>query len=166
MCRVLGLRVGRATGDPQQMQVDAAAGRVHAHRTQRGMAVVEFALILPLLLLVLLGTIDISLALLDKSLLTNASREGARAGVVARNTKLSDADIEKVVLSYTRGSLMQWGANAQNPKVQIVRANWKDDQQSLEVTVSFTFQGVGLGQLFSVLGQPWKLTASTVMLQE
>ena len=24
MCRVLGLRVGRATGDPQQMQVDAA----------------------------------------------------------------------------------------------------------------------------------------------
>lgn len=61
---------------------------------------------------------------------------------------------------------MQWGANAQDPKVQIVRANWKDDQQSLEVNVSFTFQGVGLGQLFSVLGQPWKLTASTVMLQE
>ena len=38
MCRVLGLRVGRATGDPQQMQVDAAAGRGHAPRTQRGVA--------------------------------------------------------------------------------------------------------------------------------
>ena len=48
MCRVLGLRVGRATGDPQQKQVDAAAGRVHAHRTQRGMAVVEIGLARPM----------------------------------------------------------------------------------------------------------------------
>ena len=133
---------------------------------QRGIAVVEFALILPLLLLLLLGCIDISLALLDKSLITNASREGARAGIVARHPKLSDAEIEQVVWSYTQGSLMQWGTNAQKPTVQIARAKWVGDQQSLRVTVSFTFQGLGMGQLFSVLGQPWVLTASTVMLQE
>jgi Flp pilus assembly protein TadG len=133
---------------------------------QRGIAVVEFALILPLLLLLLLGCIDISLALLDKSLITNASREGARAGIVSRHPKLSDAEIEQVVWSYTQGSLMQWGTNAQKPTVQIARANWLGDQQSLRVTVSFTFQGLGMGQLFSVLGQPWVLTASSVMLQE
>lgn len=133
---------------------------------QRGIAVVEFALILPLLMLLLLGCIDISLALLDKSLITNASREGARAGIVSRHPKLSDAEIEQVVWSYTQGSLMQWGTNAQKPTVQIARANWLSDQQSLRVTVSFTFQGLGMGQLFSVLGQPWVLTASTVMLQE
>ena len=119
-----------------------------------------------LLLLLLLGCIDICLALLDKSLITNASREGARAGIVARNPKLVDAEIEQVVWSYTQGSLMQWGENAQKPTVQIARAKWVGDQQSLRVTVSFTFQGVGMGQLFSVLGQPWVLSASTVMLQE
>ena len=46
---------------------------------QRGAAVVEFALILPILLILLVGTIDASLALYDKAVITNASREGARA---------------------------------------------------------------------------------------
>lgn len=170
MCRPLCFTLGRVGWAPRQIQLSGALVGINARRMQHGIAVVEFALILPLLLLLLLGTIDISLALLDKSLITNASREGARAGVVARNSKLTDAetdaDILRVVLLYTRGSLMQWDANAPDPAVEIVRAKWKGDQQSLKVSVSFTFQGVGLGQLFSVLGQPWKLTASTVMLQE
>jgi Flp pilus assembly protein TadG len=49
----------------------------------QGAAVIEFALILPLLLLLLIGGIDMSLALYDKAVITNASREGARAGIVA-----------------------------------------------------------------------------------
>ncbi len=47
---------------------------------ERGAAAVEFALLLPLLLLILLGTIDWGYFFFIEQLVTNASREGARAG--------------------------------------------------------------------------------------
>jgi len=51
-------------------------------RSQKGAAVVEFALILPILLLLLFGIIEFSFYMYDKAMLTNACREGARAGIV------------------------------------------------------------------------------------
>ena len=53
-------------------------------RGQRGAAMIEFALVLPVLLIVLLGTVEFSLLLYDKAMITNASREGARLGIVYR----------------------------------------------------------------------------------
>ncbi len=43
---------------------------------------IEFALVLPLLLIVLLGTVEFSFLLYNKAMITNASREGARLGIV------------------------------------------------------------------------------------
>jgi hypothetical protein len=51
-------------------------------RGQRGAAMIEFALVLPLLLIVLLGTVEFSFILYNKAMITNASREGARLGIV------------------------------------------------------------------------------------
>jgi Flp pilus assembly protein TadG len=51
-------------------------------KDQKGAAIVEFALILPLLLILLFGIIEISLLLYNKAMITNASREGARTGIV------------------------------------------------------------------------------------
>ena len=45
----------------------------------------ELAIILPLLLIVLFGIIEFGLILYDKAVITNSSREGARAGVVFRS---------------------------------------------------------------------------------
>ena len=53
-------------------------------RGQRGAAMIEFALVLPVLLIVLLGTVEFSLLLYNKAMITNASREGARLGIVYR----------------------------------------------------------------------------------
>ena len=47
-----------------------------------GAAAVEFAIVVPLLLLLLFGIIEFSLLLYNKAMLTNASREGARFGIV------------------------------------------------------------------------------------
>lgn len=47
---------------------------------RRGQAVVEFALVLPLLLLLILGAVEFGRVLLRLHLLTTASREGARVG--------------------------------------------------------------------------------------
>lgn len=134
------------------------------HR-QRGAAVVEFALILPILLLLLVGTIDASLALYDKAVITNASREGARAGIVARSPPLTDAQIQGVVERYLQGALVSLGSTSALPAVQIQKGSWNGDA-ILTVTVRYTFQGVGLGSLSASLGKPWVLQSSTVMVYE
>lgn len=133
--------------------------------TQRGAAVVEFALILPILLGLLIGGIDLSLALYDKAVITNASREGARAGIVARNPQLSDAQIRQVVNQYAQSALVNLGANPASPTVVIQKGSLGGDP-TLQVTVSYTFQGIGLGSLFQSLGKPWVLQSSTVMVYE
>ena len=51
---------------------------------------VEFALALPIVLAVMFGAIEFGTALYDKAVLTNASREGARAGVVATDPRKTD----------------------------------------------------------------------------
>lgn len=131
---------------------------------QRGAAVVEFALILPILLGLLVAGIDASLAFYDKAVITNASREGARAGIVARNPMLTDAQIQSVVTQYAQ-SVVSFGANPAQPAVLIQKLSLNGDP-ALKVTVSYTFDGIGLGSLFQSLGKPWVLQASTVMVYE
>jgi len=51
---------------------------------QKGTAIVEFAIILPLLIILIFGMVEFSVLFYDKAVITNASREGARAGIVYR----------------------------------------------------------------------------------
>jgi Flp pilus assembly pilin Flp len=53
---------------------------------ERGASAVEFALILPLLLLVIAGVVDFGRALFTQVILTNAAREGARAAIFTSAT--------------------------------------------------------------------------------
>jgi Flp pilus assembly protein TadG len=46
-------------------------------KDQNGGAVVEFAIILPLLIALLFGIVEFGLLLYNKQIITNASREGA-----------------------------------------------------------------------------------------
>ena len=48
---------------------------------QKGVAAVEFAIVLPFLVLLVFGTIEFGLMFYNKQVITNASREGARAGI-------------------------------------------------------------------------------------
>ena len=133
---------------------------------QRGAAVVEFALILPILLVLLVGTIDASLALYDKAVITNASREGARAGIVARNPPVSTEEIVAVVNRYALSALVSSGSNSADPRVEIKTLITANNDPALQVSVSYEFQGIGLGSLLQSLGRPMKLQASTVMVYE
>ncbi len=49
---------------------------------RKGAAMVELAITLPILLIVFFAIMEFGLILYDKALITNASREGARAGIV------------------------------------------------------------------------------------
>jgi Flp pilus assembly protein TadG len=50
-------------------------------RSRPGQTLVEFALILPVFLLLLLGIMDLGRAVYDSSTLSNSAREGARLGI-------------------------------------------------------------------------------------
>lgn len=134
-------------------------------QAQLGAAAVEFALILPILLLVFFGMIELSLALYDKAILTNASREGARAGIVLSSPKLTDAQIRTVVLNYTNGALISLGSTTA-PTVTIAQSTPASFPNPLRVTVSYTYKGLGVGTLLGALGAPIVLTSSTSMVNE
>lgn len=60
--------------------------RIPGGRPRRGQALVEFALVLPLLMLVLFGIVEFGRAWNAKQVLTDAAREGARLAVVGDPT--------------------------------------------------------------------------------
>ena len=49
---------------------------------QSGVSALEFAIVLPVLLLLLFGIVEFGVLFYDKAMITNASREGARLGIV------------------------------------------------------------------------------------
>lgn len=79
---------------------------------QRGGAAVEFALIAVLLLSLIFAIIEFGILMFDKHVLTNASREGARAGVVMRIPRVSDAEIRNVVNHYAQAHMVTFGPSS------------------------------------------------------
>ncbi|MEO7858934.1 MAG: TadE/TadG family type IV pilus assembly protein [Nitrospirales bacterium] len=69
-------------------------------RSESGASAVEFALLLPVLVLILFGIIELGLALYQQSILTNASREGARLGIVQSVPPITTAAITTRVDTY------------------------------------------------------------------
>ena len=61
-------------------------------KNENGATAVELALILLVLILLLNGIIELGLLLFNKQVITNASREGARAGIVSRAYRFTDDD--------------------------------------------------------------------------
>ena len=69
-------------------------------RSESGASAVEFALLLPVLMMVLFGIIEFGLALYRQSILTNASREGARLGIVQSVPAITNAQINAAIDNY------------------------------------------------------------------
>ena len=89
-----------------------------ARHNQNGAAVVEFAVVLPLLLLIVFGIIEFGFLMYNQAMLTNASREGARAGIVARSPRRSTAEIRTIVQTYCSDYLVTFRSGA-DPGPQI-----------------------------------------------
>ena len=78
---------------------------------QNGAALVEFAIVLPLLLILVFGVIEFGVMFYDKAVITNASREGARAGI----TGVANSDIEDIVKDYCKFNLINLSNNDFDP---------------------------------------------------
>ena len=103
-------------------------------RGREGAAALEFALVLNLLLVLLMGMIDFGHAWFLRQVITNASREGARAGVVYPHHVM---DIPGIVTSRVKDALP--GTMATDPTLNVtVDVGTGSTADPLTVTVNYT----------------------------
>jgi Flp pilus assembly protein TadG len=125
-------------------------------RDDSGGSLVEFAVVAPLLFVILFGIIEFGFLLYDKAVITNASREGARAGIVY-DTALRDADLtanetavrNKIIqviydyLDYNPATcssrLVSFGAGCISPEIDPCEESVSGEPLVVKVNYTFTF---------------------------
>ncbi|TLD41878.1 MAG: hypothetical protein JETT_1895 [Candidatus Jettenia ecosi] len=133
-------------------------------RNQKGVAAVEFAIILPVLILLIFGIIEFSLLLYDKQVITNASREGARAGIVWADDRMSDGEIMDIIDNYCLNYLITFGTT--NPPITTIARTGLDAGDNLTVTVTYDYDFLILPNFIASLGGGKTLSAVTIMRME
>jgi Flp pilus assembly protein TadG len=134
-------------------------------KNQSGAAALEFAIVLPLLLLLLFGTIELSICLYDKAMITNASREGARAGIVySYPNPISNAEITNVVNNYCATHLISFLPGT-TPTTVIARTI-EAYGDAIRVRVTYVYNFLVLPNFMGGLVGGSTLTAETVMRME
>lgn len=128
-------------------------------RKSRGQSVVEFAMTLPVFLLLVVGIFDLGLGVASYSLLTNVAREGARTGIIPAT---SDADILAAVNSQTL-----FLGNIPSGSITITPSTQADRRSGGNITVSVDYQYHPVTPLLSnVVGSTITMSASSTMLIE
>lgn len=131
--------------------------------SRRGAALVEFAIVLPLLLALVFGIIEFGFLFYNKAMLTNASREGARLGIVYNfPTRTTAAAIEDRVKQYCGSNLITFGGS-KIPTLNPPPTPCVNSGDPLTVTVNFSYQFLVLPNFVSGLTGPLTLQAATTM---
>ena len=139
-------------------------------KNQEGAALVEFAIVLPLLILLFIGICEFGLLWYNSQVIINASREGARHGIVqwenADGTFYSDLEVEALIdaiaQNYCSDRLVTFGPN--NPPVVV--STWTSRAFAQHVTVQVTYNyGFLVPSLFH-LGLTKQIVGRTVMKME
>jgi uncharacterized membrane protein len=123
-------------------------------RNKKGAALVEAAVILIPFLLLLLGIIEFSLVLYNQQVINNAAREGARAGIIVRQPRLSDDQIRTVVANFARDNLVTFGDDQFDDSAIVIQRdplpiNFGD---RLVVSANYTYGFLVVPQLVQFLG--------------
>jgi Flp pilus assembly protein TadG len=131
------------------------SGRVRANRKgERGQALAEFALVLPLILLFIAGIVEFGRAWNIKQAVTDAAREGARYAVVQDSTITSTDDVkakieERLALASIDTSTIDF-----SPDFHV-------NGSEMTVTVSTPYRMGLIGVLLGWAGAPSVVTIST-----
>jgi Flp pilus assembly protein TadG len=110
---------------------------------RRGASAVEFAIILPLLVIFVFGIIEFSILFYDKAVITNASREGARRGILFREARPDYTEVRDVVINYCGDKLITF-ADPPKPQCDVdpltfVECENHNDQLTVKVTYQYEF---------------------------
>lgn len=153
------------------------SGRIHG---ERGAALVEFALCLPLLLVVIAGIVDFGFAFQRYEVLTNAAREGARLATLQQYNG-NDSLIRDRVRAYVAeglnipiGSMTTVLPDGQivitAPDITITSGATTYDIQTTMVTITYNHDFLLLQPVLGLINKNWgnsiTLTARSQMRNE
>lgn len=137
-------------------------------RNERGAALLETAITVPIILLISVGIFEFGRAYQVQQVLTNAVREGSRVAVIEGT---SDAQVTKIVSDYmASGNLPRDPANP--PTITVLRNEPFGGSTASKVTVTFPFKFMVIGGVVklvsprSTLGAPLTMQASALMRNE
>ena len=152
------------------MRDNAVVVRLPARvRSQTGAELVEFALVLPILLLVFGGIVDFGLLLQRQQVITNAAREGARLAVLPGYT---DADVQARVEQFVREGINNDSAAPVATRTLVTLTPGSGPAfQAARVSVTLADRFLILGPIVSLAGGSGSfgtiaLTATTTMRVE
>jgi Flp pilus assembly protein TadG len=128
-------------------------------RDTRGQAVVEFALVLPLLLVLMISVWEFARAWNIQQVLTDAAREGARVAVVGSGKGLDGPTIKADAENAVRGAL---SIAAIDPDDADITVEGEEDGRGDPVTVT-----IALPYRFAFLGplMGWTIGKSSLTLR-
>ncbi len=157
---------------------------------QKGAQAVEFALVLPFFILILFAVLDFGILVYNKAIITNASREGARSGVVLSAATWNPAAVAQIACNYARNTLITVKsgtttttcAGTKDPVVRVYsgdNATCPSPSGStaptfgvpVALTISYPVSGFSLASWWSLgtdtsVGSPMTLSACTQMVHE
>jgi Flp pilus assembly pilin Flp len=132
-------------------------------KDQNGATALEFAIILPLLILLIFGIIEFSLLLYNKQVITNATREGTRLGIIVRApTRVTDYEIRYEIKKYAQKYLVTFGSDTLEDGNITINRQGLTFGDELEVVVDYEYEFLVLKNLLNKI----PLQATSIMRME
>ncbi len=142
----------------------------------KGASAVEFAIILPVLIVMLFGIIEFGLVLYDKAVITNASREGARQGTLFKtdpsdpSQHMSCPDIlnkvSTVVTAYCADKVVTFKDPPGTCNTATSTCSGTDQGDELTVVVTYQYDYLVIPAFISTIAGPITINATTIMRME
>ena len=131
---------------------------------EKGLATMEMALILPVLLSLIMGIIDFGLVMTSRASMASASREGARAGILLTSPPVTEAEIATVV----RNALTTSGWDPYEVASATVDVNGAGGAFGTDLTVgvNYNYSFLVISKLIPSIADQILLNASTTMKNE
>jgi Flp pilus assembly protein TadG len=133
--------------------------------SERGAELIEFAIVLPILMLLVAGIFDFGMMFRTFEAVTNAAREGARVAVLPGYEQ--NVDVESRVNAYLNASGLNNANTVTSPNITV--ATSAGTFTARQVTVTYNYAFVVLGGVAPLFGGSFgtiNLTARSVMRTE
>jgi Flp pilus assembly protein TadG len=155
-------------------------GKTVEFKTQKGTQAVEFALILPFFILIIFAILDFGILAYNKAVITNATREAVRRGVILSAAAWDPAAIKQVACNYARDAVITVSnatrnatcTGAADPIVTVSPTASPAFNTPVTVTISYAVRGFSMGTWWSLgtgttaIGSAITVTSSTEMNHE
>jgi Flp pilus assembly protein TadG len=156
---------------------------MNSTRKQKGAQAVEFALVLPFLVLVIFAVLDFGILVYNKAIITNASREAARRGTMFTAATWNAANVAQIACNYARNTVITVApasagrtnatcTGTADPTITVTPIAAPAFNDPITVTINYTVRGFTMGSWWNLgtgpndIGSPFTLTATTQMQHE